>query len=141
MEIKGIAHVSFKVSNMKKTLDFYCGVMKFKQKFELNDTDGKPWIVYIEVAKKQYVELFYDYNNMKSENSFSKMGEKIGYMHLSLEVTGINDLYDYLKTKDVKILTPVKLGSDNTYQFWIEDPDGNPIEFHEYTDKSFQIVD
>ena len=29
---------------------------------------------------------------------------------------------------------------DNTWQMWSHDPDGNKIEFMQYTEKSFQLV-
>ena len=32
-----------------------------------------------------------------------------------------------------------ELGADNSWQVWLEDPDGVRIEFHEYTDESLQL--
>jgi lactoylglutathione lyase/glyoxylase I family protein len=32
------------------------------------------------------------------------------------------------------------LGADGSWQFWTADPDGNPIEFHQFTPESRQIT-
>jgi len=32
----------------------------------------------------------------------------------------------------------ITLGSDNSYQCWLDDPDGNRIELHQYTPESRQ---
>lgn len=44
MEINGLAHASFKVSDMAKAVQFYCDGLGFKDKFELKDENGVPWI-------------------------------------------------------------------------------------------------
>ena len=35
-------------------------------------------------------------------------------------------------------VTDKKLGSDNSWQAWLSDPDGNRIELHQYTAQSLQ---
>ena len=140
MEIRGIAHVAYKVSDMEKSLRFYCDTLGFRELFTLKNDAGEPWIIYLEIAPHQYIELFYDLNGaQRMDLGFRNMDSRIGYMHLSLEVTGMKELEAQLRRKGVEILVPTNLGSDNTWQMWIEDPDGNPIEFHEYTDESYQL--
>ena len=34
--------------------------------------------------------------------------------------------------------TPQRKGPDHTSQIWLEDPDGNKFEVHQYSDKSMQ---
>ena len=34
-----------------------------------------------------------------------------------------------------------QMGKCGSYGFFVADPDGNEIEFHEFTDKSLQIMD
>jgi hypothetical protein len=36
--------------------------------------------------------------------------------------------------------TPKKLGVDNTRQIWLEGPDGNKFEVHQYTPTSTQFT-
>lgn len=61
--IKGIAHAAYTVTNMEKSLCFYCDVLGLKKVFELNRPDGKPWIIYLKVSERQFIELFYGERN------------------------------------------------------------------------------
>ena len=36
--------------------------------------------------------------------------------------------------------SPINMGPDFTKQFWVHDPEGNRIEFMEYTSRSFQVL-
>ena len=58
--ITSLAHVAFHVTDMQKSLDFYCGVLGLTKAFELHDDEGQPWIVYLKVCKGQFIELFYN---------------------------------------------------------------------------------
>ncbi len=136
MNYKRIAHTAFKVRNMEESLKFYVDGLGFKRKFELEDEIERPWIVYLEIAPLQYIELFYDFDNCdKGVQDY----EHIGYLHLSIEVDDIKKLKEELIKNGVRIQQDIALGIDNTYQMWVEDPDGNPIEFMEYTKKSLQL--
>jgi hypothetical protein len=35
---------------------------------------------------------------------------------------------------------PKKMGCDQTWQFWCQDPDGTDVEFHQYTAQSSQFT-
>lgn len=141
-KIIGIAHIAYLAHDMEKMMDFYCGVLGFHKKFLLPDDNGNPWIQYVEVAPRQYIEFFYDNKDLTPENSFERMAnlERLGPMHLSLEVKGIRELTEHLRAYHVKIVSEVILGDDGTWQVWFEDPEGNPIEFHEYTETSWQLT-
>jgi len=60
------------------------------------------------------------------------------YKHFCLEVDNLEDTVKHLRTNNVEV-TDIKLGKDNSYQSWMEDPDGNKIELHYYTPKSKQL--
>jgi catechol 2,3-dioxygenase-like lactoylglutathione lyase family enzyme len=60
------------------------------------------------------------------------------YQHFCLEVKDIEAVARELNEKGVDV-TPLKVGMDHSKQIWIKDPDGNPIEFMEYTEQSLQI--
>ena len=45
--------------------------------------------------------------------------------------------YAHLRGRGVEVSDP-KLGSDQSWQAWITDPDGNRIELHDYTAESWQ---
>jgi catechol 2,3-dioxygenase-like lactoylglutathione lyase family enzyme len=62
-----------------------------------------------------------------------------GYLHLSFEVDDIYKAREELLAKNVNVTSEIRLGIEKTYQFWVTDPDGNPIEFMQYTEDSYQI--
>jgi len=60
---------------------------------------------------------------------------------------GMTKLFDFMRKALRQHLvergyTPreIMMGADNSYQFWMKDPNGMDLEFHEYTDKSSQIT-
>lgn len=122
--IKGIGHLAFTVENMEKSLNFYCDILGFKKLFELNNTDNEPWIVYLKVAERQFIELFYGGNtNVTLDN------KTIGYSHLCLEVSDIHEIANHIKSKGLTLDVEPKQGLDLNHQCWVKDPDGNRIEF------------
>lgn len=117
--IKGISHVAFNVSQMEKSMEFYCDVLGFKKAFELKDDEGKPWINYLRVSEDQFIELFY----IEPEKC-----TKPSYSHLCLEVEDIHEIAERIKSKGISLdIEPVQ-GKDLNYQCWVRDPDGNRIE-------------
>lgn len=136
MNIKGIAHVSYKTSDMEKALKFYRDGLGFKEKFSLNDKQGRPWLIYLEIVSGQFIEIFYDYDRLQNEQ---KKDKKIGYLHLSIEVNDIRKMKEDLINKGITLDSDIGMEADHTYQLWVSDPDGNRIEFMEYTKESLQI--
>lgn len=120
--ITGIGHVAFLISDLNRSLDFYCNKLGFHRAFEL-DREGtpSPWIVYLQIAPGHFIELF---PGGHGENE----PRPVGYNHFCLLV---DDLAATLKELEVRGLlivgTPVR-GLDNNWQYWIKDPDGNSIE-------------
>lgn len=135
MKMKTLAHLAFRVSDMEAALNFYCKGLGMKQKFMLDDAQGRPWLTYLEIVPNQFLELFYDHDHLKS---VSQTDEHIGYLHLSIEVEDIHAAREELEQKGLPIMRDIVLGPDHTYQFWTVDPDGNEIEFMEYTKDSLQ---
>lgn len=136
MEIKQLAHASFKVSDMAAAVDFYCNGLGFTDKFELPDEQGRPWIKYLEIRPGQFLELFYDHDDSPKATHGYDLN---GYLHLSLEVPDIEATKRELQAKGLPVNSAVKFGPDQSYQLWSADPDGNQIEFMQYTPDSFQL--
>ena len=126
--IKAIAHVAFSVTDMERSVDFYCNKLGFKDAFEMKK-DGKPIIRYIKVSKNQFIELFYGNGDF---------GNKHSYSHLCLEVDDIDMIANHLKQIGIALTSPVKQGMDTNYQCWAQDPDGNKIEFMQISKTSPQ---
>lgn len=164
MNIKSYSHIAFQVKEMEAMLQFYCEGLGMKQKFVLTADDivayaqqdtselteaakahieaakamqGKPLIVYVEMAPQQFLEFFYVYEPLMQQK---KLEECYGYQHLAIEVDDIEETYREVVKNGITPDTEIAQGSDYTKQFWIHDPEGNRIEFMEYTSKSLQIV-
>lgn len=130
--IKGIAHVAYLVSDLEKSLDFYVNKLGFQKKFTLDNENGKLWIVYLQIKKYQFIELF-------PENAFDHKGHNGSYQHLCLEVDNLEDFVSELQDNGVEIDESIITGIDHNLQAWIHDPDGNPIELMEYGCDSLQL--
>lgn len=127
--IKGIHHKGFHVSDMEKTLDFYCDILGFEHAFDLKDNDGYPWIEYVKIAEGSFLEFFYGADEE----------EKKQYDHICFEVDNIEKIAKELKEKNVTFAAELSVGTDNNQQFWLRDPDGNWLEFMELNPDSPQM--
>lgn len=130
--ITGIGHVAFVISDLERSLDFYCNKLGFRRAFHL-DREGtpSPWIVYIQIAPGHFIELFPGGSGENAQRT-------IGYNHFCLLV---DDLLATLKALEARGLPvpgePVR-GLDNNLQYWLTDPDGNRIELMQIVSTSPQ---
>ena len=104
--------------------------------FELKHEDGTRWIEYLKAPGKygQFLEIFYDATKHVSIDN-----ETVGYNHFCLEVTDIEEIAEYLRSKGVKLDKEPRMGLDFNYQCWVRDPDGNRIELMQMGEKSLQM--
>lgn len=170
MKVLGIGHPSYRVSDREKAIEFYRDVLGLKVKFtigydefyefqkekmeeqgplsdeakatleELKAMGDKVWITYIDTGDGSFIELFSDEGITEKYNWSLSQFDHIGYLHLSLEVDDIFSTYEEMKKHGVKIKNSPTLGIENAWQFWIEDPDGNSIEFMQYEENAWQKV-
>jgi catechol 2,3-dioxygenase-like lactoylglutathione lyase family enzyme len=128
-----LAHAAIRVSDLEKALDFYCRVVGLTEHFRLHDDQDRLMLVYLQVTPGQFVELF------PGGQAPYDPGNRAGLIHLCLEVDDIQSAYQEMIARGA---TPLHgeptLEADHTWQFWLADPDGNPIEFHQYTTDSLQ---
>jgi len=127
--IKGIAHVCYTVRDLDATIDFYCNKLGLTEAFDFRRDDGTRFGAYIHVGGRTFIEVF--------TGELAPPAEHQRYRHLCLEVDDINATVADLRAKGVEV-TDVKMGGDNSWQTWLEDPDGNRIELHHYTAESKQ---
>ena len=122
--ITGISHLALTVKDMEKSKKFYCGVLGFKQLFELNEPDtGAPWIVYLYAGGGQFVELFY---NGAKDNPWEQALR--GFNHICFEVKDIQQFAKHVEAESYPLDVQPQLGGDNNWQCWLTDPDGVRIE-------------
>lgn len=98
----------------------------------------KPWIDYIAVSPHQYLELFYVAEGEKK--ILRDLNDRYGYQHICFEVTDIQKAWEAVCSNGLQPDSPITLGCEGTYQFWLTDPDGNRMEIQQYTPKSMQLL-
>lgn len=121
--ITGIGHVAIRVSDLKRALAFYQGVLGLPEIFRLNQDDGSPWLLYLRVNEDNFVELFPG-GGPRPE----AQGDPVGYAHLCLHVDDMGKTLAELAKRGVDASKGPTQGKDGNWQFWLTDPDGNRIE-------------
>lgn len=166
MKIKAISHLGFNCKDLEKSIAFYRDILGCTEKFTLTYGDivrsiekesaeqGKKepfflkamrrfmntkWSVYMQWNEDSFIELFYDMGAKKPRIPGRK---DLNYTHYSLEVEDIRAYrQEIIARGGAEYLdTEISLGMDNTWQFWMHDPDGNKFEVMEYTPESYQVV-
>ncbi|HEX7737620.1 MAG TPA: VOC family protein [Ktedonobacteraceae bacterium] len=128
--ITGIGHVAFVISDLGRSLDFYCNKLGLRQAFTL-DREGapSPWIVYLQIAPGHFLELF-------PGGSGENEPRPIGYNHFCLLVDDLPATLKELEARGIPVSGKPELGLDNNWQYWLKDPDGNSIELMQITSDS-----
>jgi lactoylglutathione lyase len=130
-EFLGIGHVGYVVSDMPKTLDFYCDKLGLKE-IKTTERDGRPWLTHLAAGEdssgpegfaKQSIELFWD-----GKRSRPNTWQSYGGMHLCLACDDVPNMVEDLRRRGVVIDIETKVGDDKNTQAWVHDPDGNRIE-------------
>lgn len=149
--IMGITHCSFYCKDFEKMLSFYRDTLELEQLFTLRNPDGSPWLAYLKVTDRQYIELFTDtYDGDNDWRTFS-------FTHISLIVEDMFEATRALERKGVLITrgpsaeaeplripyvaaTDYREGACGSLTAWVQDPEGNEIELMQYTPVSMQLM-
>ena len=166
MKIKAISHLGFNCKDLEKSIAFYRDIMSCTEKFTLTYGDivadverecaakgqkeplylkalrrfaDKKWSVYMQWNDESFIELFYAMGASKRRIPGQK---DLNYTHYSLEVEDIRAFRMEIEARGGAqyLDTEISRGMDNTWQFWMHDPDGNKFEIMEYTPESMQVV-
>lgn len=129
--ITGIGHIAFNITNLEKSLDFYCNKLGFREAFRL-DREGtpSPWIVYIQITPGNFIELF---PGLKETSNTSTH-----YNHFCLLVDDMQVTLHELAARGLDIQGTAQQGMDRNWQYWLTDPDGNRIELMQIDPESPQ---
>ncbi|MDR3276086.1 MAG: VOC family protein [Treponema sp.] len=131
--LSGIAHLALNVKDMEKSVDFYTCVLGLKKAFELPEPrSGKPWIVYLYLGGRQFVELFYHGVDA------CPVDHAQGFNHICLEVDDIHQIASQIQTAGCKMDVLPLQGADKNWQAWVTDPDGVKIELMQISPDSPQ---
>jgi lactoylglutathione lyase len=101
--------------------------------------DGETFGYYLECGEMSFIEIFDQKLKCKQWGGVPvelKPGTQVN--HLCLEVTDLKAFVETLTSRGVKVGN-YKVGCDDSIQAWTADPDGNTIEFMQYTGKSWQL--
>jgi lactoylglutathione lyase len=123
-----IAHVCLFTSDLDRSVAWY-EKLGFEIVFRFT-RNGSKYGVYLTFADRSFIEIFEDPNLGPVVNN--------GIAHFCLETDDIDAVVATLTERGVAV-TPKKLGVDNSWQVWLEDPDGNRFEVHQYTATSTQF--
>jgi catechol 2,3-dioxygenase-like lactoylglutathione lyase family enzyme len=127
--ITNIAHACFVVKDLERSIAFYRDQLGLSQAFDFKDETGRRFGLYLKAGGRTFIELFTGETAVKAE--------KQSFRHICLEVDDIQATVGELRARGVKV-GEITLGSDQSYQAWFSDPDGNEFELHQYTPKSWQ---
>jgi lactoylglutathione lyase len=147
--ITGITHCSFYCKDFEKMVSFYRDTLELEQLFTLRHPDGNPWLTYLKVTDRQFIELFSD-----AYTGDNKWGET-GFTHVSLIVEDMFEATRTLERKGVMITrgpsahgdilripylaSDYREGACGSMTAWVQDPEGNEIELMQYTPVSMQV--
>jgi lactoylglutathione lyase len=131
--VTALAHVAIRVKDVDRSLDFYVKKLGFREMMRIHRDDGSLMLIYLRITDTQFLEIFPDAIGDRSPPK-----EAIGFNHICLEVDDIDEALAHLKEQDVPLLQEKKIGLDRNKQAWVEDPDGNRIEFMEMAKNSLQ---
>ena len=127
--ITGIAHVCYLVKDLEASIEFYAQQLGLTQAFDFTNDAGVRFGIYLHVGARNFLELF--------QGEPVTAAEPGSYSHLCLEVDDIHGTVADLRARGVEVSDPF-IAMDESWQAWITDPDGNRIELHHYTAKSWQ---
>ena len=129
--INGIAHICLSVENLDVMEEFYVKRLGLSHAFDFKGKNGERVGAYIRIGNRAFLEMFI--GRKKADSQI----EGLAYRHVCLEVDDLSDTVAAIRSHGVEVSEPM-LGSDNSWQAWITDPEGNRIELHQYTPESWQ---
>lgn len=128
--IKALAHVCIKSTHLDKTLDFYGGALGMEKCFDFTRA-GKVIGFYIKASRDTFIEVF-------QQEAVPSAASDRGLHHFCLEAEDIAAVRQSLLAAGYAP-GEIKMGADHSWQFWVQDPDGVDVEFHQYTPESAQL--
>jgi lactoylglutathione lyase len=121
-----ILHTMLRVGDLRRSIDFYTGVLGMKVLRQKEYPDGRftlAFVGYGDEEKEAVLELTHNWDTAKYE-----LGN--GYGHVALEVEDAYKACDEVKKRGGRVTReagPMKHGT--TVIAFVEDPDGYKIEF------------
>ncbi|MBI3969741.1 MAG: VOC family protein [Chloroflexi bacterium] len=133
MGSKGVrfGHVAFRVRDLEASIRWYEAAFGARTAFRGRRESGETQLVYLEIARGQFVELF-----PEGKNAIEVPPEPIGYAHTCLLVDDLDGALEHLAGLGVTPINPPRTGMAGQRLAFIADPDGNRIELMEIPPES-----
>jgi len=128
--VTGIAHICILSRDLAATEKFYVEILGMRKKFDFLRS-GQRIGFYLEVGANQLIEVF--------QKSDREIPHSSAITHFCLQVNDIQAVSHHLHKHQIDHQAP-KLGADQSWQVWCNDPDGIAIELHQYTALSSQFT-
>ena len=125
--IKQLAHVCINTNDLDATSRFYFEGLGLEQGYEFIKNNER-FGYYIKLGNDTFIEVF-----------TGEPGCAGNISHFAIEVDDINGVITRLRQHGYEV-GDSSLGGDHSWQAWTTDPNGVRIEFHQYTEKSFQLT-
>jgi catechol 2,3-dioxygenase-like lactoylglutathione lyase family enzyme len=129
--IKSLAHACIKTSDLDATSAFYCEALGLEKLFTFT-RKGVAIGFYLKAANNTFIEVF-------RQDQTPPGAPDRSLHHFCLEAGEIEAARELLLSRGYQP-GAVKLGCDKSWQFWVKDPSGIDLEFHQYTDHSSQTT-
>jgi len=127
--ITALAHVCVLSHDLQTTEKFYCDGLGLKKQFSFIKDDEIVGF-YLNFGNDSFIEIF------KTDKPLTE-SDNTAIKHVCLEVDDIHATIERLRSKGIEV-SDKKMGADQSWQAWLKDPSGMPIELHEYTEQSSQ---
>ncbi|PYE81169.1 VOC family protein [Pseudoroseicyclus aestuarii] len=130
LNLKQLAHVCIFARDLDETRRFYEDVLGMTRVFDFT-RDGRVFGFYLDAGNRSFVEVF--------ENASAEYSGRNQINHLCLEVEDLAEAVAHIQTQGLEPTEPKK-AVDDTWQAWVDDPNGVKIELFEYTAASAQFT-
>lgn len=124
--LKQLSHVCLGSTDLQRTIGFYEGLLGCRVVHEFRNDAGQLYGVFLSCNNATFLEFFLE-REPKGKGGL--------YRHFCFEVDSIEDMAGDLREKGYPV--NVRRGrTDRVLQFFVEDPDGNVVEFQEHDQQS-----
>ena len=123
--IKNLSHISLTTNSLKKVHNFYVKLLGLKVVHKFINHKGDLYGYFLSSGKNTYLEFF-------KSNKIEKFEKNRPFRHICFEVSSLLNIAKKFNNKKIDI----KRGkTDGILQFFVNDGEGNIVEFHQRNKK------
>lgn len=128
-EIVRLSHVCINSADLKATENFYCGIIGAKIIHEFSNEQRNRYGFILSLGNGTFIEVF------QRPADWSQSTGTPTIRHICIQVGNIKAVADRMQTMGHEVRISVGR-TDGVPQFWVCDPDGVQIEFHQYSNQN-----